>query len=222
MSTIRELFDDWAREGRAEGMEAGHGPAARLAFQRLGLQRAGRYLDIGCGNGYTVRWAAAAAPDGHAMGVDISDEMIGRARRMSEGIPNVSFIAGAFPHVDAGAAPFDAVFSMEVLYYLPDLPAALRRIHDIMVPGGRFACVVDYYGENEASHGWPADLGVPMTLLDERGWSKAFEDAGLTVVEQSRLRLSPDAASSPWKVTHGSLMTLGARPGHGGSAEQGR
>ncbi len=209
---VRTLFDDWARQGRAEGMERGHGPAARRAFDRLALRPDGRYLDIGCGNGYTVRWAAAAAPRGEAVGVDVSEEMIRRARRLSAHLPNVTFVAGHFPDVDLGPDPFDAVFSMEVLYYLPDLDAALRAVRDRMAPGGLFACVVDYYAENEASHSWPDDLGVPMTLLDEAGWARAFERAGLHVEDQARLRLPEEIASSPWKVTHGSLMTLGRRP----------
>jgi cyclopropane fatty-acyl-phospholipid synthase-like methyltransferase len=210
---VGRLFDDWARSGRAEGMEREHTPAARRAFDRLQLPPDGSYLDIGCGNGYTVRWAAAAAPRGQAVGLDLSAEMIERARALSTGLPRARFEAGDFTTMAIPGAPFDAIFSMEVFYYLDDLPAALRRVRELLKPGGRFACVVDYYRENEASHGWPADLGVSMTLLDAPGWAHAFRDAGLSQVEQERLRAVPGPGVDPWHVTEGSLLTLGRREG---------
>ncbi len=213
MSRVREIFDEWARSGRAEGMEQGHGPAARKAFDRLRIGERSRYLDIGCGNGYTVRWAAEAAPQGRCVGIDVSEEMIARARSLSATQPGVVFRAGSFPGVELPEAPFDAVFSMEVFYYLPDLDAALKAVHDLLAPGGRFACVVDYYGENTASHSWPQDLGVEMTLLDSQGWADAFRRSGLAVAEQTRLKLPRKRVKrdNAWKATHGSLLTLGAR-----------
>lgn len=211
MTRLAEIFDAWARDGRAEGMERGHGPAAMMAFERLRLAPDARYLDIGCGNGYTVRWAAAAAPRGLAVGLDLSEEMITLARRLSSGIPNALFTAGEFPGIKPPGGPFDAILSMEMFYYLPDLDAALQATRDLLKPGGVFACVVDYYGENAASHGWPAEMGVPMTLLAEAGWSDAFRRAGLAVVDQRRLRIPPDIASARWKSLEGSLLTLGRR-----------
>ena len=211
MSDVREVFDRWAREGRAEGMEHGHGPAARMAFERLKLRPGSRYLDIGCGNGYTVRWAALESPQGRAVGLDLSSAMIELAWRMSADLPNVSFLTGSFPDVHLRDAPFDAIFSMEAFYYLEDLDASLRRVHELLRPGGQFACVVDYYGENKASHSWPEDVGVSMTLLGSDGWADSFRRAGLGVVDQCRLRLKPDQASAEWKVSEGSLLTLGRR-----------
>ena len=37
---VAAIFDDWAEAGRAEGMEQGHGPTARPAFDRLQDDRA--------------------------------------------------------------------------------------------------------------------------------------------------------------------------------------
>jgi len=211
LNRIQQVFDDWARSGKAEGMERGHGPAARQAFDSLRLHPRSRYLDIGCGNGYTVRWAARAALLGHAVGVDLSEEMVAKARELSFGIPNVEFVAGDFPAVDLGDEGFDAILSMETFYYFPDLIAALTRVRELLRPGGSFACVVDYYGENAASHAWPEEVGVPMTLLDGAGWADAFRRAGLAVTEQRRVRLPADQATAGWKVTEGSLLTLGRR-----------
>ena len=211
MNRVEEIFDEWARNGRADGMERGHAPAARMAFDRLRLGPESRFLDIGCGNGYAARWAAGASPRGHAVGLDLSTEMIDHARLLSAGLPNVEFVTGSFPDADLPGGPFDAIFSMEVFYYLPDLDAALRRTRDLLRPGGSFACVIDYYGENTSSHSWPADLGVRMTLLDSAGWADAFRRAGMAVGEQRRLRIPKELATSEWKTTEGSLLTLGRR-----------
>ena len=214
---VSETFDDWARRGRAEGMERSHGPAARRAFDLLDLSRGAWYLDVGCGNGYSVRWAAGAAPAGRCFGIDVSAEMIALARKLSADLPNVEFRRMAIPGSDLPRGRFEAVFSMEALYYVPDLDAAVAEIAELLEPGGRFACAVNYYAENEASHSWPEDVGVEMTLLDGDGWRRVLERAGLTVVDQRRLNAGPDETSTPWHETEGTLLTLGVRPEAGGT-----
>lgn len=213
------MFDDWAVRGRAEGMERSHGPVARKAFHHLGLKPDSWYLDIGCGNGYTVRWAAQDVPDGKAFGIDVAPEMIARAKDLSQGLANAEFHLATFPEHDLPLGRFDAIFSMEVLYYLPSLSAALEEVTRLLKPGGLFVCVVDFYQENAASHSWPEDVGVAMRLLSAAQWREAFEDAGLEVVEQSRVTLPPEQASEDWKVAVGSLMTVGRGGGSGDGSE---
>lgn len=217
MSTARvqEIFDDWAQRGRAEGMETGHAFSARVGFEKLGLERGQQYLDVGCGNGYTVRWAAALVGDGgHAVGLDLAPEMVARAKDASAGLANVAFQQAAFPAHELERGSFHGIFSMEVLYYLADVEGALAEIGELLVPGGRFACIVDYYRENPDSHAWPEDLGCPMTLLSMSGWRGAFEAAGLDVLEQQCIQYPLAAGEEPsWKHAQGSLLTLGRRRG---------
>lgn len=194
---------------------------ARKAFHHLGLESDSWYLDIGCGNGYTVRWAAEDALDGRAFGIDVSPEMIARAKELSQGMPNAEFRLATFPDHDLPLDRFDAIFSMEVLYYLPSLSAALNEVMRLLKPGGRFVCVVDFYQENSASHSWPQDVGVAMRLLSAAQWRKAFEDAGLKVVEQGRVTLPSEQASEDWKVTVGSLMTVGEKRDGGAAGQRG-
>ena len=138
--------------------------------------------------------------------------MIARAREMSADLANVEFHHTEIPGTGLPEGRFDAVFSMEALYYVPDLDGAVTEIARLCAPGGRFACVVKYYAENEASHSWPADVGVEMTLLDEAGWRGVLERAGLDVVDQRRLRERPGESEISWHATEGSLLTLGVRP----------
>jgi SAM-dependent methyltransferase len=214
---VRAVFDQWAQGTAADDMASSHWPVARVVLERLDLRRDARFLDIGCGNGYAVRWAAKAAPKGHAVGIDVAPEMIALAKRLSVSHDNVEFRVARFPGAAPVQAPplapggFDACFSMEVFYYLPDLDAALRDTLSLLVPGGRFACAVDYYAENAASHSWPDDVGVPMTLLGESGWREAFMRAGFANVRQERIRQPAGTAAAAWKVTEGTLLTLGER-----------
>ena len=209
---VQQLFDAWASDGRAEGMERGHTPTARQAFDRLALGPGASYLDIGCGNGYTVRWAAAIDPSVRATGLDLSAEMVDRARAQSVALPNTRFIHAPFPLAMLKDQAFDAIFSMEVFYYLPDLNIALREVSRLLKPGGQFICIIDFYEENPDSHSWPDDVGVPMNLMPESMWRAAMTYAGLEVLEQTRLLHPLGEGETPgWKQTKGSLMTLARR-----------
>ena len=207
VAAVRRLFDEWAQAGRAEGMQRGHAPAAREAFERLGLQPGQHYLDIGCGNGYSVRWAAELDPSVQAVGLDLSAEMIRLAREQSSQLENVRFVNAPFPLPLLKARTFHAILSMEVFYYLPDVAWGMLSAARLLVPGGLFACVVDHYEENPVSHDWAEQLGLPMHRLSERGWRDVVESTGLTVVEQRRL-----CASVGEPVSAGSLLTLCRRP----------
>jgi ubiquinone/menaquinone biosynthesis C-methylase UbiE len=212
---VSEVFDAWAESGRAEGMEEGHAFAAREAFRRLELEPGQRYLDIGCGNGYSVRWAAEQAESVEAYGLDVSAKMIARARRQSEHLPNARFIHAPFPIRELKARSFDAMLSMEVFYYLENLEWGLLSAARLLKPGGRFACVVDYYEENVASHDWPQDLSVKMTLLSADGWQAAMTDVGFEVLDQTRIKAPLAADEEPsWKHTEGSLLTVVSAPWH--------
>jgi cyclopropane fatty-acyl-phospholipid synthase-like methyltransferase len=211
---VRDVFDEWAETGRAVGPEQGQGVVARRAFDALAVAPGQHFLDIGCGSGYVVRWAAQVATSVDALGLDVSAQMIALARAATTGLPNARFRRASFPHIDLEPHHFDAVFSMESFYYLADLPGGLKAVRDLLVPGGRFACLVDYYRENTASHCWPDELGVAMHLLSAPEWGAAFEDAGLEVLHQERL-CTPyvPGTSLTWKHTEGSLLTLGRWPG---------
>ena len=212
----RTLFDRWARSGRGLSMAEAHAPTVARALDWIDLPPDGWFLDVGCGVGDAVRRVLPRIPRGRAYGLDLSEAMIEQARRLTRNVAGgerVEWVCGAFPDDDLlPAGRFDAVFSMETFYYLPDLAAGLRRVRELLRPGGRFLCVVDYYAENTASHSWRKEMGVPMRLLSERGWRTRFEEAGLCVVEQGRIRLDPTEASAEWKARRGSLYTLGERP----------
>ncbi len=201
LEQIRRLFDYWADGGYAEAMEREYWPVARHAFEKLGVRERQRFLDVGCGNGYACRWAADVGA--MAFGIDGSPRMIERAKQASAKVKGVEFRRGFFPADFLRPKSYDAVFAMESMYYMPDVPTALRGVRDLMVSGGSFACVVSYYWENQASHEWPRHSGVPMVMATESQWAQAVTDAGLIVMGQERIYNGPGA---------GSLLLLARRP----------
>ncbi len=216
MSDVADLFDDWARRGRAEGMERGHGVTAGDLIAALPIAKGARFLDLGCGNGWAARHAAGRGA--HSMGIDASEEMVRRATeaaqeagfdaRSEAAAPTAWFHQGDFAHIPRPNDHFDVAWSMEALYYAADPDAVLAEVHRVLKPDAPFHMVIDHYEENEASHSWPDDVGVPMSLRSEAAWIAAFEAAGFHDVMAHRLRAAdPDAEA--WKKEQGSLHVTG-------------
>lgn len=208
---VGAVFDNWARDGRSEKMERAHGPVVRRLLGRVELGADAHYLDIGCGNGYSVRWMSSRLPNGRAVGLDASAEMVAHAQELSEGMPNVAFQRAEFPDHTLERGRFDLIFSMETMYYMVDVDAALRETLALLGPGGIFISAIDFYRENRASHRWPGYVRTEMKLLSARRWRRAFRRAGFQGVTQRRLILPRTEAVESWHSTVGCLVTRGAR-----------
>ncbi len=179
------LFDDWARNGRAEGMERGHKPRAIQALEDMPIDLGDKLLDLGCGNGWATLWLREKAGNfGAAVGVDAAPEMVARAKAAHGTHYGLSFRQASFDKLVWKDAFFNHAFSMEALYYAIDLGAALTEVWRVIKPGGTLTVCTDFYEENPECHGWPEVMGIPMTMLSEAGWSQALQDAGF-VVERS-------------------------------------
>lgn len=206
MGGVGDLFDDWARRGRAEGMETGHSQTAGAALEALPLHAGQRFLDLGCGNGWACRHAARQGAQG--VGVDLSIEMVARARAASAGLdPMPVFEQADFAELPLPDGGFDVAWSMEAIYYAADVDAVLQEAHRVLRPGATVHLLLDYYAENPQSHGWPAELGVAMQLRGEPGWLEALGKAGFREVASRRLR-SEDPDAEAWKREHGSLYLV--------------
>ena len=129
------------------------GPPGQWAMERLGLASGERVLDIGCGLGRTSRaLAGAVGPEGHVVGLDISEGMLRAARDHAAraGVTNVEFVHGDAQVHDLGAARFDAAYSRFGVMFFADPVAAFTNIHRSIRPGGRISFVCWQSGlENE-------------------------------------------------------------------------
>jgi SAM-dependent methyltransferase len=108
------------------------------------IGRAERVLDVGCGTGQTTRDAAQAAPDGTALGVDLSGRMIELARRLAaeEGIANARFDQADAQVQPFPARSFDVAISRTGTMFFGDPGAAFANIARATRPGGRLTMLV--------------------------------------------------------------------------------
>jgi SAM-dependent methyltransferase len=113
----------------------------RIISNLVGLERGGRYLDLGCSAGlYTRGLARALNSGGEVVGIDISPSMLKEAARRARKIG----VKPSFARADAHSLPFaDASFSGAVcggtLNELGNPARALRETSRILEPGGRLA-----------------------------------------------------------------------------------
>jgi SAM-dependent methyltransferase len=111
-------------------------PELRAAIAALRLGPGMRALDAGCGTGETLGWlAAAVAPGGLAVGVDLSRGHLGVARlTLSPGTP---LLQADLLRTPLRAASFDLVWSANTVHHLLDPTLGARTLAALLRPGGR-------------------------------------------------------------------------------------
>jgi SAM-dependent methyltransferase len=106
-----------------------------------GLPRAAeRVVDVGSGAGMDSMIAArAVGPDGAVIGVDMTPEMLERARNGARdaSIGNVEFREGLAEHLPVEKDWADVVISNGVLNLVPDKLGAYKQVFRALRPGGR-------------------------------------------------------------------------------------
>lgn len=99
-------------------------------------------VDLGSGGGLDVFLAAQkVGPEGKAIGVDMTEEMVQRARRNAEksGATNVEFHLAEIESLPLADDSVDCVISNCVLNLVPDKSKAFAEIFRVLKPGGRLA-----------------------------------------------------------------------------------
>jgi SAM-dependent methyltransferase len=94
-------------------------------------------LDIGCGPGNFAGWFGAQVdPDGLAVGVDASQQMLRRAVADNSG-PAVAYLRGDAEHLPFADGVADATTCLAALYLINDPFQAIRELARVLKPGGR-------------------------------------------------------------------------------------
>jgi arsenite methyltransferase len=107
----------------------------------LGRLRPGeRVVDLGCGAGTDSLVAAQmVGPAGHVTGIDMTPEMLARARRaaVEMGAGNVDFVPGEIEELQLADGTVDVVISNGVIDLVPDKDRVFAEIARVLRPGGR-------------------------------------------------------------------------------------
>jgi len=191
---LRDEFNRWAESGRGEAMQDEHLPIVLPVLDRMQLAPTDNVLDVGCGAGWLSRMLAERVPEGRVVGMDISDEMIRRARSASVDIDNLMFVVGEVDEIPWEAGFFTKAVSVESAYYWPDPARGLREIFRVLREGGSAWVLINYYRDNPHCHQWGELLPVPTHLLSAEEWAGLFRDASFTDVAHTRI---PDPTSVP-------------------------
>ena len=203
--TAEEVFDEWALDYHAAGMEEEHWPSVKDAFELIEPSD-GLYLEVGVGNGYGLFYMATNQyAGGQCLGLDVSANMVALAQKRVTGLDNVTVRHADFldfePH---GPAP-DMIFSMEVFYYFPNNRDGVARAFDLLNPGGKLMILVNHYEERADSHGWPDQLETPMQLWSAKDYFSSMIDVGFVGCRSACLRRNGQAQT-------GTLGTWGSKP----------
>ena len=223
---LREEFNRWASAGQGEEMEAHHLPIVLPMLPLMKLGESEVVLDVGCGAGWLCRMLASELREGKVVGLDVSDEMIERARAASAQLTNLSFLVGGVDQIPGEDNFFTRVISVESAYYWPDPAGGIREIFRVLAPGGSAWILIHYYRDNPHCHQWGAQYEIPSHLLWAEEWAELDRQAGFASVEHRRI---PDDSPTPEVYTgrwfrdaeqmrkfkqEGALRIYGTRPAH--------
>jgi arsenite methyltransferase len=183
-----ELYDAAAREDIPDAAllaSLGCGNPGAVAELRDGET----VLDLGSGGGIDVLLSARrVGPTGHAIGVDMTDEMLALARRNAAdaGVPNVEFRKGTIEALPIDDASVDVVISNCVINLASDKRAVFAEIARVLRPGGRMG-VSDIVADDTLAPDQRAErgsyVGCIAGALSFREFRMGLQEAGLTDVE---------------------------------------
>jgi ubiquinone/menaquinone biosynthesis C-methylase UbiE len=196
---LQQEFNRWAAEGEGEKMERHHLDITEKTIRLMDLRPGERVLDLGCGAGWASRLLGRLVADGpegfgQVVGLDVSDEMIRRARAASTDFENILYVCGSAQQIPWEENFFDKVLSVESFYYYADQERALAELFRVMAPQGRLFILINLYKDNPYSLQWVDKLKVPVHVRSEAEYIELLKRNAFERVEARRI---PDDTPTP-------------------------
>ena len=120
---IRFGFTRWTQKKLVSLLELGENPY---------------FLDIGCGTGWAVRYAANLANGrGEFYGVDNSSKMIKKAEASSSGYKNIHFYKANAESLPFDNNFFDIIISTNAFHHFANADKVLKEAYRVLKPRGR-------------------------------------------------------------------------------------
>lgn len=170
------------------------------------LQEGMTVLDLGSGAGIDAFISAkAVGQKGRAIGIDMTDEMIAKARanRVKLGILNTEFRKGEIENMPVQADTIDRVISNCVINLVPDKRKAFAEIFRVLKSGGKFA-ISDVVSRGEISEEYRRDVdlwsGCVSGAVDEELYLQWLRDAGFRDVSVKKEKRYPTDQKLPFQI----------------------
>ena len=166
---------------------------------RIALRGEERVLDAGCGTGKLTGELLESLPQGRVVGVDLSRNMLGTARKNLEERyqRRISFVAADVQHLPFEQA-FDGIFSTAAFHWVPDHGLLFRSLYRALRPGGwlvaqcggagnlkRFLSRVSALSQSPRYRGYVAGYEHSWVFADASTTRTRLEAAGFRDIDTS-------------------------------------
>jgi SAM-dependent methyltransferase len=184
MDLSRRNWEQDYADGRFDFLDKPHEQLRHAVISCLISRHApGDVIDLGCGRGQQLRWLRPEDVTRY-IGVDVSPTALADVPKSS--IPTETVVS-SIENYHAPAREIGAIICAEVLYFLEDPAAQLRRI--ARETKSAKAIIISLVVPNERKPNWRKDV--------EAVWG-AFERSGLPLID--KVRVSSEAAQIAWDV----------------------
>lgn len=159
----------------------------RKVLRQLPLQNVHSILDVGCGTGSGLQFLAQRGIKKLA-GIDVSPEMIGRARQK---LPRfVTLKVASVEHLPFPDTTFDMVINTEAFHHFPNPQKAVKEMVRVLKKGG-LLCISDINFYLHPIH-WLFEKLEPgcVHIYSPEEFRTLFREAGLKIINQKRVRIN--------------------------------
>lgn len=161
------------------------------------LHKTDKMLEIGCGTGIATIQMSDCVKEITA--IDISPDMMKQAKEKAEklGKENITFLETDLMDMELESESFDIVTAYNVLLYMENRDEVLKKIYDILKPGGMFISATDCLGRNLSKVAimkfWKSKLHImPYVSFDTPlGLMRKIQKQGFLVLEIVNLHKNP-------------------------------
>lgn len=169
---------EWNSE-TAEWYAANYGdyPTNRLAVAQLDLPDQSTIVDVGCGTGSALRYAADKVTKGKLIGIDPVPRMIEIAKDLTkekETGYQINFKIGSAEDLPVEDSTADIIFAFDSIDHWDDIQRGLKEIQRILKPGGRFIIVKDF--------------GVPGSKQSLKSLEHNLETTSFRIVDKNEIK----------------------------------
>ncbi len=176
MNTVAAYFDNRADSWHMAELQT-KSPMQPAVAIMAGVGKGSRVLDLGCGLGVMMPIYGQLQVD-YALGVDLSEKMIERARKRWVDEPWADFLAADAAQLQLEQR-FDAVVIYNAYPHFMNRPALVKTCHDLLVDNGRFVVAhgagKDVINSHHDAVAAGVSLGLKSAHEESAVWEELFE-----------------------------------------------